>query len=129
MGILILFELLHHFSNVNLTKPKKHGIICIYYQKEFDIMAPISAAALQKDLVKYLDKTIKENNVLKVSTQYGTVAIVNTVEYEKQLQLLEQLETEQGILRGKADILSGRVHTHEEVFGRLDTLISQMQGN
>jgi len=92
-------------------------------------MAPISAAVLKKDLYKYLDKTIKENDVLNVSTPGGTVTILNTIEYERQLHLLEQLETEQGIRRGEADIRAGRVHTHEAVFKNLDTLISELQGN
>ena len=92
-------------------------------------MTPISAAVLQRNLIKYLDKTIKENDVLNVSTPSGTVTILNTAEYERQIQLLEQFETEQGIRRGEEDIRAGRVHTHEAVFKNLDALISQMQGN
>lgn len=90
-------------------------------------MSPISANALQKDLFKYLDKTIDEKEILKVATPKGTVTILSTAEYEKQLELLEQFEIEQGIRRGEEDIRAGRVHTHEEVFNNLDTLLAQMQ--
>jgi PHD/YefM family antitoxin component YafN of YafNO toxin-antitoxin module len=82
-------------------------------------MAPISANALQKDLFKYLDKTIVENEILNVSTQNGNVIILNAEVYNKKISEMERLEELEAIRQSDDDIANGRIHTHKEVFDQL----------
>ena len=82
-------------------------------------MSNVSAVNLQKDLFKYLDKTIEENEILNVSTQKGNVIILNAEAYQRQMSEMERLEELEAIRQADDDIAAGRVHTHEEVFGAL----------
>ena len=86
-------------------------------------MVPISAAVLKKDLFKYLDKTIVENEVLNVSTPNGDVIILNAEAYRNQLAEIEELETAEALKAAADDIESGRVFSHEEVFAGLQAKI------
>ena len=87
----------------------------------------VSAEAFKKDPGKYLNRTVKENKVLSVSTDGGKVTILNTIEYEKQLQLLEELETEQGIRRGEEDFRAGRFLTDEQMKAFMDEKVSELR--
>ena len=89
-------------------------------------MAPISAAVLKKDLIKYLDKTITENEILNVSTQKGNVIILNADRYyEATMSEAERLEELEAIRQADDDIAHGRVYTHEEVFGELRAMANE----
>jgi hypothetical protein len=82
-------------------------------------MAPISANALQKDLFKYLDRTIDKNEILNVSTPKGTVIILNPEKYQKQLAEIEELKLQEALSDAADDIENGRVYPFDEVIARL----------
>ena len=83
-------------------------------------MAPISANALQKDLFKYLDRTIDEDEVLNVSTQKGNVIILNAEKYHRQMSEMERMEELEAIRQANDDIAHGRLFTVDEVFAELE---------
>jgi len=71
----------------------------------------ISAEVFKKDPDKYLKEA--ERGAVAVDTVHGSRVILTAEEYE-------ELDTLRCIEQGLADVKAGRVHTHEEVFGRLE---------
>jgi len=56
----------------------------------------------------------------------GDTVVMSIFEYKRQqaaLNLLEKLNA------AKDDIINGRVHSHDEVFGEVDALIAKRKGN
>ena len=89
-------------------------------------MSPVSAANLKKDLYKYLDRAIDKNEVLNVSTQKGSVVILNADRYyEERMSEAERLEELEAIRQADDDIANGRVFTHEEVFAELRAMANE----
>ena len=83
-------------------------------------MSPVSAANLKKDLFMYLERAIDGNEVLSVSTQKGSVVILNADKYyEERMTEAERLEELEAIRLSDNDISCGMVYNHEEVFNEL----------
>ena len=90
-------------------------------------MSPVSAANLKKDLYKYLDRAIDKNEVLNVSTQKGSVVILNADRYyEERMSEAERLEELEAIRQADDDIANGRYYPADEVFARLEARNKEM---
>jgi len=90
-------------------------------------MSPVSAANLKKNLFKYLDRTIDENEVLSVSTQKGNIVILNAGRYyEETMSETERLEELEAIRQGDEDIANGRFSAAADVFARLEARNNEM---
>ncbi len=70
-------------------------------------MPTINATNFRNDLFKYLEKTIKYNDVLKVSTKKGNAVIISESDYDDMLATLEIMsnkETLQNVVNGLNNI-------------------------
>jgi hypothetical protein len=84
----------------------------------------VSATNFKKNPSKYLNEVVKTNGVINVQTDAGHVTILNTAEYERQI---EEFETIKGIQRGEDDIKAGRFITEEQMSAHMDKKVSELR--
>jgi hypothetical protein len=84
----------------------------------------VSATNFKKNPVKYLNEVVKTNGVINVQTEAGHVTILNTAEYERQKEILDEIND---LNESEEDIKAGRVYSLAEGFKLIDEKLESLK--
>jgi len=84
-------------------------------------MTTLTVTEARQDFFRVVEKSVKSNAPIRITSKSGDVLIVSEEDYDNLLEKLELLSTPgmvKSIRQAKADIKAGRTKSLKEVFGR-----------